>query len=57
MRASWQVKQNAASNSAGSRESSYARTLQHGEKPQRCCSLPGRLSIRAGAASASLPVH
>ncbi|MFD6874577.1 MULTISPECIES: hypothetical protein [unclassified Streptomyces] len=54
---SWQVKQNAASNSARSRESSYARTLQPGEKPQRCCSLPGRLSIKARAAAASLPAQ
>ncbi|WP_392958633.1 hypothetical protein [Streptomyces sp. LN245] len=57
MRTSWQRKQNAASNNARSRESSYDRTLQPGEKPQRCCPLPGRSSIKVRAFAASLPVQ
>lgn len=52
MRTSWHLKQNAASNSARSRVSSYARMLQPGEKPQRCSSLPGRASIKVRASAA-----
>ncbi|SCK57051.1 hypothetical protein YWIDRAFT_08208 [Streptomyces sp. SceaMP-e96] len=53
----WHLKQNAASNSARSREFPYARTLQPGEKPQRCCSLPGRFSIKARVSAASFPAQ
>lgn len=57
MRTSWQLKQNAPWNSARSRVSAYARMLQPGEKPQRCCSPPGKLLIKARTPAASLPIQ
>ncbi|MEU7071700.1 hypothetical protein AB0B30_06590 [Streptomyces narbonensis] len=37
--------------------SSYARMLQPGEKPQRCCSLPGKVPTKARRPVASLPAQ